>query len=117
LLEEESKKNPEKSAAHQFIVEYLAKEQTGNRNFDGAKFPLIAFNIREQPVVIISDPKVIQDIFTTQNSNVDKAGLSEVMFQKLLGKSFLFSKADESWRAKRKATSHAFYKDRLHRML
>jgi cytochrome P450 len=39
------------------------------------------------------------------------------MFAKMLGKSFLFSKGDEDWRAKRRATAHAFYKERLEIMM
>ena len=39
------------------------------------------------------------------------------MFEKIIGQSFIFSKNDDTWRAKRKASSHAFYKDRLEHML
>ena len=39
------------------------------------------------------------------------------MFKDMLGNSFLFSKGDDVWKAKRKAISHAFYKDRLDNML
>ena len=34
-----------------------------------------------------------------------------------MGESFLFSKANDNWRAKRKACSHAFYKERLVSMI
>lgn len=34
-----------------------------------------------------------------------------------MGDAFFFSRVDEVWRAKRKACSHAFYKDRLMEML
>ena len=34
-------------------------------------------------------------------------------FEDLLGESFLFSKGDDKWRAKRKACSPGFYKDKL----
>ena len=39
------------------------------------------------------------------------------MFKDLLGNSFLFGPGDEVWKAKRKAISHAFYKDRLNLMI
>jgi hypothetical protein len=39
------------------------------------------------------------------------------MFKELLGNSFLFGKGDDLWKAKRKACSHAFYKDRLTKMV
>ena len=58
-----------------------------------------------------------QDIFVGKNSLVDKTADSYLMFEKIIGQSFIFSKNDETWRAKRKASSHAFYKDRLEHML
>ena len=39
------------------------------------------------------------------------------MLRSLLGNSLLFSKSDAIWKAKRKAIAHAFYKDRLAKML
>jgi len=39
------------------------------------------------------------------------------VFSKFMGESFLFSRADEVWKAKRKACAHAFYKERLVHML
>ena len=35
----------------------------------------------------------------------------------LMGDAILFSKADAEWKAKRKALSHAFYRDRMVFML
>jgi len=35
----------------------------------------------------------------------------------MLGHSFLTSKGDDLWKAKRKACAHAFYKDKLEAML
>ena len=37
----------------------------------------------------------------------------EAIFKSLIGHSFVFSQADEHWKAKRRASAHAFYKDRL----
>ena len=34
-----------------------------------------------------------------------------------MGKSFIFSKADQEWKAKRKACAHAFYKEKLMKMM
>ena len=56
-------------------------------------------------------------MFTRHNQAIDKDGEGEVMFQDMLGKSFLFSAGDDLWKAKRKACSHAFYKERLLGML
>jgi len=54
---------------------------------------------------------------TTKNQYFDKAPLQEKLFNKLLGKAFIFSPTDELWKAKRKACAHAFYKDRLTLMM
>ena len=53
----------------------------------------------------------------TKSALCDKTGKFEGLFLNLLGNSFLFSKGDEKWKAKRRASSHAFYKDRLVHML
>ena len=48
---------------------------------------------------------------------MEKAGLSDTIFKDLLGNSFLFSKGDKIWKAKRQAVAHAFYKDQLKVMM
>ena len=53
----------------------------------------------------------------TKNAVTDKNGKFEGLFLNLFGNSFLFSKGDEVWKQKRRATAHAFYKDRLVHML
>ena len=40
-----------------------------------------------------------------------------MIFKDLLGNSFLFSKGDAIWKAKRQACAHAFYKDQLKIMM
>ena len=35
----------------------------------------------------------------------------------MIGNAFIFSKADDLWKLKRKSIAHAFYKDRLVHML
>ena len=39
------------------------------------------------------------------------------MFKDYFGESFLFSKTNQNWKAKRTAIAHAFYKDRMKTML
>lgn len=58
------------------------------------------------------------DMYTIQNKHSDKDGEAEDKFKHLIGTSFIFSSNfNESWKIKRKACSHAFYKDRLISML
>lgn len=53
----------------------------------------------------------------TKNSLIDKTGIFEAIFKGFFRNSFVFSKNDERWKAKRKATAHAFYKDKTVHML
>ena len=64
----------------------------------------------------IADPGMVHELYnTTKNELFDKTGFFESIFARFMGHSFLFSKADAAWKSKRKACSHAFYKDRLER--
>ena len=69
------------------------------------------------PEVYVSDPKVVQDMVVTKNAQIDKTGVFEGIFKNFFGSSFLFSKSDDVWKAKRKGVAHAFYKDKLLVML
>jgi cytochrome P450 len=82
-------------------------------SFDAAKNPVVVANLGSNVYVSVSDPEMVQDLFVKKNSIYDKTGMFEGIFSKLLGFSFLFSRADEVWKAKRKACAHAFYKERL----
>ena len=52
-------------------------------------------------------------MMVTKNAELDKTGLFEGVFKNFFGSSFLYSKTDEAWKAKRKGVAHAFYKDRI----
>ena len=67
--------------------------------------------------LFVADPGVVQDMIVTKNAQIDKTGEFEAVFSNIFGRSFVFSKTDEHWKAKRKACAHAFYKDRLVHML
>ena len=56
-------------------------------------------------------------MLVTKNSFLDKTGVFCGVFKNLFGDSFIFSKSDATWKQKRKAAAHAFYKDRLVHML
>ena len=86
-------------------------------SYDAAKSSVLAANLGSNIYLIVADPEMVQDLWVKKNSIFDKTGNFEGIFSKLLGNSFLFSKADEVWKAKRKACAHAFYKERLVHML
>ena len=63
------------------------------------------------------DPELVQELFVSKNQLTEKSDLSDTIFKDLLGSSFLFSKGDKIWKAKRQAVAHAFYKDQLKVMM
>ena len=52
----------------------------------------------QRGTLLISDPDMVQDLFTIKNKIVDKISTSEFIFRNLLGNSFLFSKTDAVWK-------------------
>lgn len=60
---------------------------------------------------------MVQELFVTKNSIMDKTGLFQFMFEDVFGESFVFQPGNENWKMKRKACAHAFYKDRLEIMM
>ena len=59
------------------------------------------------------DPKIIQNLYTTNNAYFDKHPLVASLTKKLMGTSILFAQTDTSWRKRRTAMSPAFYKGKL----
>ena len=94
--------------------DFMAKE---NKGFNGREYPVVATNFMTNITLAVSDADMVKDLFTTKNSITDKDGMMLTMFKDSIGESFVFSQGDESWRAKRKACAHAFYKERLIMML
>ena len=86
-------------------------------SFNACGSPVICFNVVSQLNLIITDPGIIQEMFTSKNNIVDKNGIIKIIFEDFFGESFLFSKGDDVWRARRKATAHAFYKENLVHLL
>lgn len=86
-------------------------------SYDSAKDPVVVVNFGGNVHMMVSDPDMIQDLLVQKNALYDKTGTLEGVFSKLMGESFLFSRATESWKAKRKACAHAFYKERLVHMI
>ena len=97
-----------------WLHDYLDPTQNGREDcYDASKSPVVIVNFGTNVQLHVADPEMVQDLFVKKNSIYDKTGNFEGIFSKLLGSSFLFSKADELWKAKRKACAHAFYKERL----
>ena len=69
------------------------------------------------PILKINDPDVVRDLYTTHNGLTDKRGAAKQLFSSLLGDSFVFAKNDETWKTRRKAIGHVFFKQRLTDMM
>ena len=74
-------------------------------------------NLGSTLMLFVQDPSVVRDMYGVKNSILDKTGRFEAIFKNFFGSSFVFSKGDNDWKEKRKASSHAFYKDRLVHMI
>ena len=68
-------------------------------------------------MLFVQDPSIVRDMYGSKNALIDKTGKFEAVFKNLFGNSFVFSKGDNIWKEKRRASSHAFYKDRLVHMI
>lgn len=88
-----------------------------DKKFDGSEYPVLALNFQTVTHVWVSDPEIVQDLWVGKNALLDKCPESLIMFEDIIGQSFLFAHNDEAWKTKRKACSHAFYKERLVFML
>ena len=64
-------------------------------------------------VLYLADPEIVSDLLNAKTALKDKHRFVRDLFVDLLGDSFLFAKADQAWKAKRKAVSPGFYKDKL----
>lgn len=97
---------------------FLTKMGFGkDKKFDGKEYPVLALNFQTVTHLFVSDPEIVQDIFVGKNSLLDKDAESLIMFDDIIGKSFVFAHNDEDWKTKRKACAHSFYKERLVFML
>ena len=96
---------------------YVLDQSNEEKRFDYIDKHLIQVVNVAAPEVYVSDPKVVQDMVVTKNAQIDKTGVFEGIFKNFFGSSFLFSKSDDVWKAKRKGVAHAFYKDKLLVML
>ena len=109
VLKAESKDEPIKTTFG-YALDQL---EPAKPRHDASSHPMVVFNQIAKASVNVSDPAVVMDLYTTKSAIVDKPGTMGIYLSKFFGDSFLFSQADEVWKAKRKAVSHAFYKDRL----
>jgi cytochrome P450 len=69
------------------------------------------------PILVISDPDIIEELYVTKNKFFDKNIRLENQFKCLFGAGTVFSKSNELQAEKRKHLSVAFYRERMVKML
>ena len=78
---------------------------------------MVAINVLGQVMTFVSDPEVVQDMWTTQNQFFSKSSKDVEKFSKPLLKGvFGTMDTNEKWKKQRKACQHMFLKDRLQAM-
>ena len=98
-------------------VRFIREAASTNGIYDSSKTKAVMMTYFSSPVLAITDPAMVQEVFTTKNRLIDKNGVTQITFEELIGHSFVFAKGDEKWQKIRKACGHAFYKDRLNHMM
>ena len=112
----ETQKMPVKSSFN-WILDGVKTGSYVKDSFNASQGSMAVTQIMSSLTIIAMDPKIIQELFTSKTQSFDKSGILQIMLSPFFGNSFLFTKADDLWKAKRKSTAHAFYKDRLVHML
>ena len=80
------------------------------RSYDAAKVPNIVTNIASQPIVIVSDYKVVTDLMTTKNGLLTKSNTVWAALTPLNGDGLFFRPSDAEWKKIRTALAPAFHK-------
>ena len=64
-------------------------------------------------MITIGDPKIVQELYTTNNKHFDKHPIVRDVTMRLLGNSILFADTNPEWKKRRVAFAPAFYKGKL----
>ena len=65
------------------------------------------------PVIVISDPEIVEAMYTTKNCYFDKHPLIKQLSFCLTGESILFAETTKEWKEARKTISPSLYKGKL----
>ena len=75
--------------------------KNGDERFEAHKHPVVCYNIVGTATLVVQDPEMVRDLLTKKDPLTDKTGLVSLLFNDLIGESFLFSRGDANWKAKR----------------
>jgi cytochrome P450 len=68
------------------------------------------------PVLFITDPEMLNELYITKNKYFDKHPFIRECLRPLFGDALVFQEGNNLWNSKRKVLSAAFYKDKLSMM-
>lgn len=92
---------------------HMIDEYFGGSSFVGT----ILFFGAHNPALVLCDPKVLEDLYTTKNIYFSKHPIVRELTKFLTGNSILFDETSENLKQRRKAMSPAFYKGKLQEMV
>ena len=79
--------------------------------FDARKYPMVVINLAGMITTFVSDPNVVQEMYTGHGSKIlDKFDILEKAFGPLMSDTFGFMPGNELWKARRKTVGHMFFK-------
>ena len=67
--------------------------------FDASKFPIMSFTILGLVINYVSDPKIVQEIFTTHNESMDKHKISAEFMKYFGSEIFAFMPTNDTWKS------------------
>ena len=86
----------------------------GKEHYDGKTDPLFLMNTLNEITLCVTDPNVVQDMFTSKMTKIDKDGVYQRIFEPLLGDGFILIPAAEPlYKPRRRHVSQAFYREKL----
>lgn len=83
------------------------------RTFSKADRTKCGFFMGDECMLLISDPDIVQSLFTEKNRIFEKSEFHHLMMKRMTGDSIVFSKGNEEWAKRRRSISAAFYKEKL----
>jgi len=87
----------------------LIEEKFGGPSYEG----VILHYVAHKPRLYICDPKFCEGIYVTQNAHYNLTPNLRNLFYCFTGGSILFSQSNDHWRARRKAMTPAYFKEKI----
>ena len=97
---------------NEFCITTIVEEEVGSK-----VYPTLLHFTASDPTLHISDPKIVQALYTTHNKYFDKHPIVRDVTMQLTGRSILFADTGPEWRKRRTAFTPAFYKGKLVQMV